>query len=238
MDLKIEIVPEIFTAFPGYTRHLLVAEGVDNAGVKPELELMLREAESALRSDDSLADVKAHPRIASWRSAFESFGVNPNKCPPSIANLVKRVRGGKDMPYVNTLVCIFNVVSMKYILPAGGDDLAKVIGDVRLGFAGGEEVYVPLGSPESAERPNPGEIILYDTGSKDVFCRAWCWKNGDRSRIEESTRRVAINVDALPPVSVEDGLRAAEETAGLVRRFCGGEVKICCLSGDNAAIQV
>ncbi len=234
--MRIEIAPEIFSTFPGYVRHVLVAEDVDNARAHSALETMLAEAQAALRADESFADLKAHPRIASWRAAFEKFGVNPNQCPPSIANLVKRVRGGKDMPYVNALVCIFNIVSMKYTLPAGGDDLDKVAGDIRLGPATGEETYVPLGSSDNVEHPRPGEIILYDTGNGDVFCRAWCWKSGDRSRIEESTRRVAINVDAMPPVGADEGLRAAEETAELVGRFCGGNVTIHRLTGENATL--
>lgn len=236
--MRVQISSEIFSAFPGYARHVLIAEGVDNLTPQPELEAMLRGAQTALRADGSLADIKAHPRIASWRAAFEKFGVNPNQCPPSIANLVKRVRGGKDLPYINSLVCIFNIVSMKYILPAGGDDLDKVTGDIRLGYATGGETYIPLGSSGEQEHPKPGEIILYDTGNNDVFCRAWCWKNGDRSRIEESTKRVAINVDAMPPVDAEEGLRAAEETADLVRRFCGGSVTIHRLSEKNTVLEL
>lgn len=236
--MRIQISSEIFSAFPGYARHVLIAEGVNNLAPQPELETMLLGAQAALRADSLFADVKAHPRIASWRSAFEKFGVNPNQCPPSIANLIKRVRGGKDLPYINSLVCIFNIVSMKYILPAGGDDLDKVVGNICLGPASGDEVYVPLGSPDAAEHPKPGEIILYDTGNNDIFCRAWCWKNGDRSRIEESTERVAINIDALPPVDVEEGHRAAEETAELVRRFCGGTVTIHRLSEGNTILEL
>jgi len=236
--LRIQIAPEIFTSYPGYARHVLIAEEVDNSAQNAELSAMLIAAQEALRGDASFTDLAAHPRIASWRGVFEKFGTNPNRCPPSIANLIKRVRAGKDLPYINSLVCIFNIISMKYILPAGGDDLDKVVGDIRLAHASGAETYVPLGLPCAAENPRPGEIILYDTGNGDVFCRAWCWKNGDRSRIEETTRRVAVNVDAMPPVGAEEGRAAAEETAELVRRFCGGRVSIHRLSKDTDSLEL
>ena len=236
--MRLEVAPEIFEMFPGYVRHVLHVREADNTRVCEDLATMLAEVQAAVRADESFADPKAHPRLASWRAAFERFGVNPNQCPPSIANLIKRVRGGKDLPYINTLVCIFNVVSLTHVLPAGGDDLDKVKGDVRLGLAKGGEVYTPLGSPEKTENPRPGEAILYDTGGGDVFCRAWCWKNGDKSRIEEATKNVAINIDALPPVTPEEGLRAAEETAAQVRRFCGAEVEIYRLSKENPSVEV
>ena len=237
MTKKILIANDIFKMFPGYVRHVLIASGADNSKIDAELEASLREEEARIRADVSFADIKSHPRIASWRDAFVKFGTNPNQCPPSIANLIKRVRGGRDIPYINSLVAIFNIISMKYVIPAGGDDLDLVTGDLSLGISDGSETYVPLGSPDVMEHPRRGEVILYDTGSKDVFCRSWCWKNGDRSRIEGTTRRVAINIDALPPVTEGEGLSAAEETAGLVRRFCGAEVTIQKISETSTGFE-
>lgn len=239
--MKIAIDPEIFRAFPGYVRHVLIAEGVDNSSGPerhPELERRLREREAAIRADDCLADLKVHPRLAPWRHAFEAMRVNPNKCPPSICNLVKRVRGGTAMPFVNPLVCLFNIVSLGHLLPAGGDDLDKVVGDIRLGYARGSETYVPLGRPEEQEHPAPGEVILTDTGNGDVFCRAWCWKNGHASRIEAHTRRVAINLDALPPIAPEEAAAAAQELAALLRAACGGTVRIERLDPGRPSIEL
>ena len=236
--MKIEVAPEVFTMFPGYVRHVLAVRGADNSKELPELAELLLEEQRRIRGDGAFEDLKEHPLIASWREAFQAFGVNPNKCPPSIANLIKRVRGGKDLPYVNSLVAIFNVVSMRHVLPAGGDDLDTVKGGIRLTRARGNENYTPLGSPDQRENPNPGEIVLLDTGNEEVFCRAWCWKNGDVSKIESGTKNVAINVDALPPKSAEEGMKAALETMDLVKRFCGGEVALHRLDSSNASVTV
>jgi lysyl-tRNA synthetase class 2 len=239
--MRIAIDEALFQAFPGYVRHVVVAEGLDNAAgaeALPELEAQLRAAEAAVRADEGYADLKAHPRLASWRDAFAAFQVNPNKCPPSICNLIKRTRSGTALPFINPLVCVFNVVSLRHCLPAGGDDLDKVVGGIRLGYATGSESYTPLGQPEARETPNPGEVILVDTGNQDVFCRAWCWRNGHPSRIEPGTRRVAINLDALAPVDAAEGLAAAELTAQLVARFCGGTSRIHRLDPARPAIEI
>jgi DNA/RNA-binding domain of Phe-tRNA-synthetase-like protein len=239
--MRISVDEALFQAFPGYVRHVVVAEGMDNSrGPEqlPDLERMLREAEAAVRADPAYRDPKADPRLAAWREAFQAFQVNPNKCPPSIFNLIKRVLGGASLPFINPLVCIFNVVSLHHGIPAGGDDLDQVVGDVRLGYADGTESYVPLGQPEARETPNPGEVILMDTGNRDVFCRAWCWKNGHPSRIQPDTRRVLINIDALPPVSAQTGQAAAEEVAALVERFCGGSIRIQPLAAGHSAWEI
>jgi lysyl-tRNA synthetase class 2 len=236
--MKIGIAPEVFALFPGYVRHVLVTRGADNSKESPELAALLLEEQDRVRKEDAFEDLKGHPSLASWRNAFQAFGVNPNKCPPSIANLIKRVRSGKDLPYINSLVAIFNVVSMRHVLPAGGDDLDSVTGDILLAKAKGDENYTPLGSPDQRERPDKGEIVLMDTGNGEVFCRAWCWKNGDVSKIEKHTRNVAINIDALPPKSAEEGKTAALETIELVKQFCGGDVELYKLDPSSGSVTI
>ena len=236
--MKIGIAPEVFQAWPAYRRIVVVARDVDNAEEDPALEALLREAEASVRQDPALENLKEYPGIASWRTVFERMGLNPNKYPPSIANLVKRTRSGKDLPFVNRLVAIFNIVSLKYRIPCGGDDLSGVTGDVMLMPASGDETYEPLGNPEALERPNPGEIILVDTGRKTVFCRGWCWKNGDPSKITRESRLVAINLDAIPPVGLETLHAAAAELAGLLARHCGGTAEMHLLEPGSPEFEL
>ena len=63
-------------------------------------------------------------------------------------------------------MAIFNCISLKYLLPCGGDDLNVIEGDLRLGIADGTENYVPLGQPDVLEHPQPGEVIYYDTATR------------------------------------------------------------------------
>jgi DNA/RNA-binding domain of Phe-tRNA-synthetase-like protein len=236
--MKIEIAREVFETWPSYRRIVVVARDVDNAEEDPELEALLREAEASARLDPELENHREYPRIASWRSVFERMGLNPNKFPPSIANLIKRTRSGKDLPFINRLVAIFNIISLKYRIPCGGDDLAGVTGNVRLMPASGDETYEPLGNPEAVERPNPGEIVLADTGRRTVFCRGWCWKNGDPSKITRDSRLVAINLDALPPVDLETLKAAAAELVDLTSRHCGGTAVMHLLEPENPGFEV
>ncbi len=234
--MRYSVDSEVFTRFPGFRRVVLVAQQVDNSRVSEELEAKLRACEEAARQNLN-DEFKSLPQLQAWAQAFSAMGLNPNKFPPSVTNLLKRVRGGKDLPYINTLVAIFNCVSLSHMLPCGGDDLGVVKGDLRLGIASGKESYVPLGQPDAVETPPVGEVIYYDTGDLDVFCRAWCWKNGNRSKLEAHTRSAAINVDVMHPVSLEQGLAAAQELADMVRRFTGAEVTMHQLGPDTPSFD-
>ena len=238
MDLKYEVAKEIFVKYPGYCRAVVVAKDIDNSGEDSTLMKELTGLEEKIRNNPEMGNYKEISNIAAWREVFRSMGLNPNKYPPSIANLIKRTYAGKDLPFINRLVSIFNVISLKYIIPCGGDDLDAVTGDISLDFASGIEEYVPLGNPDKMENPTPGEVIYYDTGNRDVFCRGWCWKNGDRSKIMPETRNVAINIEGMPP----QGRPALDDIAGelsaKVEKYCGGNTEIHFLEADSPSFEI
>jgi DNA/RNA-binding domain of Phe-tRNA-synthetase-like protein len=236
--MKLCIDTAIFKRFPQYQRYVVVSSNINNIGDSSELAQKLRTIETTLRADPELVDFKNNPRLASWRQLFTDLGVNPNQCMPSIVALVKRVLSGSNLPIINPLVAIMNIVSLSHLLPCGGDDLDKVQGDLILGFAVGDETYIPLGKPEVREYPKPGEVIYYDSSSQDVLCRSWCWRNGDTTKILPSTTRAAINVDVIPPVSIDEGAAAAKEIASLVETKCGGQAQIYCLKEDNLSANI
>ena len=212
---------EVLAKFPAYVRGVVIARGVNNSGEHQKLIELLRKAEQNATQDESLQDIKNHPRIAPWRQAYADFGTNPNKFYCSIESLGRRARRGDQLPYINTLVALFNYFSLKHMVPSGGDDLNSADGDLRLTLAEGDEPFTPLGSDE-IEYPPPDEVIYVDNSK--VMCRRWNWRQGDQTKLNPDTSNVAINVDCLPPVAKGEAKAITEELAELVREFCGGEV--------------
>jgi DNA/RNA-binding domain of Phe-tRNA-synthetase-like protein len=228
--MKDIVSKEVFAKFPNYIRGVVIARGVDNHGEKPWLIEMLGEVVAKATQDESLQEIKSHPRIASWRQAYTDFGTNPNKFYCSIESLARRARRGDQLPYINTLVALFNYFSLKHTVPSGGDDLKMADGDLRLTLAKGDEPFTPLNSNE-VEYPPAGEVIYIDNSK--VMCRRWNWRQGDHTKLMPETANVAINVDCLPPVARGEACAITEELAGLVKEFCGGEVKYLLLDAVN-----
>jgi DNA/RNA-binding domain of Phe-tRNA-synthetase-like protein len=199
--VKYRIDPAILASYPGYLRGVLVLSEMANHGEQEDVVRLLREAERTARERYTLETLRDDPKIASWREAFMKFGTNPNRYPPSIENLLRRVLKGGTLPYINTPVALMNTVSLRHGLPCGGDDLGKIEGDLVLTYAQGDEWYIPLNGTEP-EPPQKGEIILRD--SRKVLCRKWTWRQGDATKITESTVSAVINIDCLPPFTLED----------------------------------
>jgi lysyl-tRNA synthetase class 2 len=226
---------EVLAKFPNYIRGVVIAKEVNNHGENQRLIELLRKVVENVTSDESLQDIKNHPRIASWRKAYADFGANPNKFYCSIESLARRARRGDQLPYINTLVALFNYLSLKHMVPSGGDDLDSVDGDVRLTLAKGDEQFTPLGT-DSVESPLPGEVVYVDNSK--VMCRRWNWRQSDQTKLSPATTRVAINVDCLPPVSRNEGGAITAELAELVREFCGGEVNYFLLDAARNEIEI
>jgi DNA/RNA-binding domain of Phe-tRNA-synthetase-like protein len=233
--MKDIVSPEVLAKFPDYVRGVVIAKGVDNSREKPKLIEMLQEVVQKATRDESLQDIKNHPRIAPWRQAHLDFGTNPNKFYCSIESLGRRARRGDQLPYINTLVALFNYFSLKHIVPSGGDDLESVDGDLRLILAKGDEPFTPLGT-DTIEYPPPSEVIYVDNAK--VMCRRWNWRQGDQTKLSPETKNVAINIDCLPPVSKDEARVITGELADLVREFCGGEVNYFLLDATQNEVEI
>ena len=229
-----QVDPQLFQKYPGYVRGLVIIQrAVNIESPIDEVDRMLKGAQKAIRQRADLEAVSAHPNIAAWREAYRAFGARPTAYPSSIEALVKRVRRGDDVPYINTLAAICTSVSLRYLVPIGGHAIDPLAADGRLGlsFARGDEDFMPLGSmPHSGqiEHPEPGEVIFtYNTST--VLCRRWTWRQGEFSKLQRTSTAVEINIDGLPPVTRADVELISNDLATLVGMYCGNaptEVKL------------
>jgi DNA/RNA-binding domain of Phe-tRNA-synthetase-like protein len=233
--MKDIVATEVLAKFPSYIRGVVVARGVNNQGENQKLMELLSRVEDNATKDESLLEIKSHPRIASWRQAYTNFGVNPNKLYSSIESLGRRARRGDQLSYINTLVALFNYFSLKHMVPSGGDDLDRVDGNLRLTLAKGNEPFTPFNS-EVIEYPTPSEVIYVDDSK--VMCRCWNWRQGDQTKLTPATANVAINVDCLPPVLRGEAEAITKELADLVTEFCGGKVSYFLLDASQNEVEV
>jgi DNA/RNA-binding domain of Phe-tRNA-synthetase-like protein len=234
--MKYTVAKEIFEMCPGYVRGVVVARGVTN-GEQENVEILalLREAEETVRQRSDLENISQHPRIASWRAAYAKFGARPSKFHSSIEAMVRRVRKGGELPYINDLVALGNFISLKYLLPVGGHDVGVAESDLWLKLAQGDELFTPFGT-EIVENPEPGEVVYLE--GKRVLCRRWTWRQAQHTILAPQSSHVAINVDGLPPVTDRETEAICEELAKLVKKLCGGEIVCRYLREDNPAIEM
>ncbi len=229
------ISPDVFAHFPGYVRGVVIAHEVTNGTSPPELVEMLREAEASVRARVNLEQIAEEPRIKAWRDAYRMFGAKPAEFRSSVEAMARRALRGDELPAINALVDIGNIISLRHLIPAGGHAIDVLKGDIELRFATGDEDFVPFGTND-LEHPLPGEVIFVE-GSV-VLTRRWTWRQANHTLTLPETQSIEFNVDGLPPVTRDEIREACEEVSDLVSCFCGGVSRIDYLTAETPRISL
>jgi DNA/RNA-binding domain of Phe-tRNA-synthetase-like protein len=219
--------------FPEAAIGVITVKGIDNTAAKEAYARLLQEASDKVLQQLEGAELAKHPVIAVWRDAYKRFK-SPRENRSSIEALIRRVVNGKPVGTINPLVDIYNYISLKYMLPCGGEDLDVVKGDIRLGRAAGDEAFVPLGSTEN-QPPAEGEVIYKDEAG--AICRCWNWREADRTKLTEATRNAFLCIECVDTDRRADFEAAVNELAELVGRYLGGSRQMFFLNNNNKEIS-
>ena len=230
--MKCKINPKIFEDFDNPVIGVIIATGIDNKNDNPQIQKLLREAEINLREKLKDVEISEHPHIAPWRETYRKFGSKPRDFRCSAEALTRVVLRGSEIKKISPLVDLYNLISIKYILPVGAEDLDKMQGDLELTFADGTEDYTPLGEEEN-DPPKMGEVIYRDDFG--VICRRWNWREGDRTKITTETKNAVVVIESIASTQIKG---AVEELANFIKEYCGGEVKIYYLNKDHQEIDL
>ena len=134
---------------------------------------------------------------------------------------------------INRIVDIYNAISLKHLLPAGGEDWNKLTSDLYLTFATGSEPFIAIQEgQEAVAYPESGEVIWADNSG--VTCRRWNWRQCRRTQLTNETRAVYFVLDRLAPYTVEALKAAGEELIQQIVRACpAAEVRMELLGAQD-----
>ena len=180
------IDPKIWEMFPDFFISSVVIRGAMNSAA----------ADMDFSDKPEKALIDAH--LQSWAEAYRETGEKHKKTPSSAYALIKRYEKTGELPVINPIVDLYNRISIEYGIPAGGEDIDKYQGVPTLKVSDGTDPFETTKSGEViTENPREGEIIWRD--EIGVTCRRWNWRQGPRTRIDETTKNFWFVLEALPP---------------------------------------
>ena len=211
----------VLAAYPDLVGGVIVAEGL-HSGPSPDAlkEAFAAEQKAVLEriGDKPLSEI---PSLAAWRTVFRSFGVDPTQYRSAAEALLRRLTKKGDIPSINLLVDIGNLVSIRYGLPVAVVDRRAIVGSITVHFADGSEVFKNLNQSE-VDHPVAGEVIFSDEQG-NVVARRWCWRQSDESAAGEDTTRALITVEGHHKGAAQDIQAALTDLCDLLGRFSGGQ---------------
>lgn len=212
---------EIMKTFPQTVGGLISINDLTNGPTPDALKERYaaeQQATIARIGDTPLSEL---PTLNAWRQVFRQFGVNPTKTRCAPEALLRRLTKQGDIPFINTLVDIGNLVSIRYALPVAVMDCRDVQGPITVDFSDGTERFTELGSDEPIH-PEVGEVVFADeTGM--VMARRWCWRQSAESAARADTQNVIICIEAHHDAGLEDATQGVADLLSLLAEFAGGE---------------
>ncbi len=231
------IDPKIFAQFPGLRVGVIVAHNVDNATKNEQTAHLFDEAQQFVLKSITSDALKKHPYIQAWHEVYTSFGAKPKEHKVSVENMVHRLLKGESLPHINPLVDIYNSLSLRYLIPAGGDDLQSLKGSLRLTLAEGDEKPAKLLGEKEPRSPEKGEVIYLD--DEGVVCRRFNWKQAERTKITEATQDVIFVFEALSNVPDEQLFSLLHEGARVINTFFkGAHATVSVLDQQHPALML
>lgn len=219
--IKFEYRADLLEQHPDVCGGVLWATGLQNGLAPAELVERYAAEQAAVRArlPESLSEL---PTLSAWRQAFRRFGANPTKHRSAAEALLRRLQKKGDIPGINTLVDIGNLVSIRYALPVAIFDVRHVTGRITVCLADGTERFTELDSSE-AVHPEPGEVIFVDE-AKLVTARRWCWRQSDESASRLDTTTALVTVEAQHSGGREQIEQALADLTALLTQVAGAQV--------------
>jgi DNA/RNA-binding domain of Phe-tRNA-synthetase-like protein len=214
--------PDLLARYPNLVGGVVAATGLSHPAQTPPALRAEYEAEQqaaiARVGKRSLSEIES---LAAWRAAFRAFGVDPTQYRCAAESLLRRLAKEGNIPLINTLVDLGNLVSIRYGLPVAVIDQQNIVGGLKVHFAAGTERYTTLNEADK-KHPEPGEVVFSDADDV-VFARRWCWRQSDQSAARPSTSNLLITLEAHHKNARPAVEKGVADLVDLLTRFAGAQ---------------
>ncbi len=242
---------DLLQRYPQVVGGVILARDLTNGPTPAGLLQMYQAEQEQVKQRIDTTPLSQITSLAAWRSAIRAFGVDPTQYRSAAEALLRRLTKKGDIPSINLLVDIGNLVSIRYALPVAVFDSRALQGAVTVHFAQlqypqtdlreRENLMPPPTVPDAGnftriipnrssgsvlgqaevEQPEVGEVVFTDDTGL-VIARRWCWRQSEQSAAQLDTTAAIITVEAQHANSRHDIETALMDLQELLSKYAGG----------------
>jgi len=216
MAMFLRVDPKVEERFPGIGAFQVVVEEVRVEERNPEVERLKEETVKKVRGKYDLLSLREVRAIRAYRDFMWRLGIDPTKTRPSAEALVRRILLGKPFPTINSVVDLYNVISVRFLISIGAFDLDRLEGELLLRFAREGEEFLGIGMEKPLKLG--GEVVVAD---ERKVVAIYPYRDSELTKVTGETKRVLFLLCGVPGIERETLREAGRELEGLVRSLCG-----------------
>lgn len=192
-----------------------------NASENPEFEIYKKEKLEQVTKDWQGKNYKEDSILQGFRDLHTKVGRSNRDYVASPENLLGRFLKKGYFPHINTIVDIYNLISLESRLALGAHDINYVHGNITLRLTDGSENFIPLGHTVP-EKVFPQEYAYVDN-ENNIVCRLEVLQV-EPTKITLESKEIFFIIQGNAQTSKDYIETATNKLADLLTRFCGGEV--------------
>lgn len=232
---KFIIEKDFWDIFPEAKIGVVICYDINNSLLNQEkYQSMIDEAQKQAKKFLTKENFSDNEVIRIWRDAYQKFKTKKG-ARASIEALLKRVNNDNKINSINPLVDIYNTISLTFGLPCGGEDLDKIVGNLKLTKANGDENFIVLGSNENS-LPYSGEIIYKD--DEGAVCRCWNWREAVRTMLTPVTTNAFLCLELVNKAQEIEFNAALKSLTTMVQDNLGGKCSFEILDINKQEIKI
>lgn len=201
----------------------VIIEGVDNKKITPEYLEYRKKAIQNLTERCWNMNIKADPIVEGFYKLHDKVGVRRRKNPPSTETLLKYIQKKQNLPAINKVVDLYNILSAETGIALGAHDIDRIEGNVTLRLTDGTEKFIPLGQ-EEPKPVDPGEYSYIDD-SNEIICYLEI-RQVDKTKVTEETKNIYFIVQGNEVTEMSYVEETANKLIKLITKYCGGSATI------------
>jgi len=202
---------------------IVVVKNMKNKKENQEFNIYKNEMLSKIRTNLSEDIINNDDTLKGFWKLHERVGKTSKKDISSPENLLNMLLSNGDIPSINLIVDIYNLVSVKTKLALGAHDLDKITGNVSLRLTNGDENFLPIGY----SKPKPiskGEYSYIDDNN-DILCRMEV-RQVEKTKVTEETSSCTYIIQGNENTDNKQIKIAVDMLIDLTIKYCGGTAEV------------
>lgn len=232
--MKYTVDKSVFELNPEIKFGILIGHDLKNSETKSNDEKRLRSAETKMREQIVPERLRELHNVALYRDVMLKSGINPNKYPPSVEAMFKRIIKGGELPLINALVDLCNAVSIENGISLGGHDLNDIHENLEVRYSKQGDVFLPFGAEEYEDVP-PDELVF--TSGNVVQTLKWVWRQSELGKMTIDTHHVFFQLVGFEYKEGSSLINAMNEIESLVKDRFNGTCDRYIIDANNPSIE-